>query len=185
MRGGVWAVQEVNVCVNTGDGESKVNFLNEAHQSRILFRSAHDPFANRPRHLSTFWNPIPVIIVCFTNLLIWNAYGHFKTMALAEHCDHRRMIIITFAVVTMPMWDCMRQESQCKSLIAILEHLNKRMIWTYWALLFRGILMENIFWPQETYHDHRLISEFHWEKRQYSCKTKHYNLALQNKFKMG
>lgn len=104
-----------------------MNFLSEAQQSRILFCRARVPFVNTLRQLSTVRNPPAVIILCFTNLLVWNAYGHFKTMALAEHWGHRRMIIITFAVVTMPMWDWMRQKSQCKSFIAILEQLNKRI----------------------------------------------------------
>jgi len=39
----------------------------------------------------------------FQNLLIWNAYGHFKTIALAEHCDHRRTIITMFTVATVPV----------------------------------------------------------------------------------
>ena len=167
-------------CGHRGTERSKGNFLKEAHQSKILFHRAHVPFVNTPRQLSTVWNPIPDIIVCFTNLLIWNTYGHFKTMALAEHCDHRRMIIITLVVVTMPVWDCMRQKSQCKAFIAMLEQLNKRITWTYWT--FQGILMENVFWPHETYHDYRLISsEFHRGKRQHSCKTKHQTLALPNK----
>lgn len=39
-----------------------------------------------------------------------------------------------------------------------MEQLNKRIFWTYWILLFQGILIENVFWPHEAYHDYRLIS---------------------------
>lgn len=125
------------------EGEGKVNFLSEAHQSML----GGDYFAVLMFflwQLSTFWIPIQVTIMSFEILLIWNAYGHFKTIASAVLCDRRRTIITMFTVVTMPIWYYMIWKCR-KSFVVVLEHFNERMIWTYWALLFSGILMENVF----------------------------------------
>lgn len=116
---------EMDVC-EWEEGEGKVNFLSEAHQSMLV----GDYFAVLMFflwQLSTFLIPIQVTIMSFENLLIWNAYGHFKTIALAVLCDRRRTIITMFTVVTMPIryymiWKCR------KSFVVVLEHFNERMI---------------------------------------------------------
>lgn len=113
----VWAQHMGCPRLNGAMKEDKVNFMSETHQSILKciyfvvsnqLQSARALFVNVPGQLSTFWLPALVAIMCFEKLLIWNAYGHFKSLALAELCDHRRRIITLFTVVTMPMWCYMR-----------------------------------------------------------------------------
>lgn len=118
-----------------------------------------------------FWKPAD--LEC-----IWSFQNHSFGRALwsqeDDHyyvysCCHASVILYEMEVPNVSLF------------IVVLEQLNERIIWTYWALLFSGILIENVFpvtlnisWLQVDF------LRFHWGKRQHSCESKRYSLTLQN-----